>query len=270
MKIVQKYNEFQTLSQFKFDTSNWTNVKDHVFLRLFNVENLPNGIQITDVPHMRFMDLVATFSIEEKTYINNQRSVNAYMLKNADVEKFSIDLSILKTVAVSNIKEKNGPRLETLIENSMKSNVFYPLSRLPEGLPYGIDMDQSKKKFSSFGEAPQMPMFMTNDTNNVLVISNRTNTFASTNLLFPDVLEKVYHNFGNENFYIIPMSVHKSLCVRKGYATHNGEYSDQEAVNELSDMLEHVNDIINTNTAEILSYNVYYHVHDDKCTMIVG
>lgn len=269
---MQKHNELNDLSEFKnFNTDNWSELKNHLFLRLFNKDNLPNKISLDEIPHSKHMDLVLTYSVEEKTYINGQKGINAYMLKNKDIENFPVDVEMLKKIAILNIKDQNSARIETLVENALKANVFHPLTRIPEGTPYGIDIMQPPKRKPFFGEqTPSIPMFAGKDSDGVLVVSNRTGTFATTNILFSDTLNKIYDKFDNENFYIIPMSVHKAFCIKQSYANRNGDYTEKETIEELSDMLEYVNDVMNVNSSEILSYSLYYYLGEDRCTMIIN
>ena len=72
-----------------------------------------------------------------------------------------------------------------------------------------------------------------------------------------------------ENFYIVPSSVHELICIKSSYATDNGDKLEKQVIEDLEDMVEQINDVIHENTSNILSYNIYYHIHDDNCTMIV-
>jgi hypothetical protein len=153
---------------------------------------------------------------------------------------------------------------------------MHPLTTIPSNAPLMVDINkgpQIKKGGSVFdgSQYGQLPLInnMDEQKKDVLMISNRTQTFAAINYIFSETLEKVYDKF-QENFFIIPMSVHEVICIREGYANKNGELTTKEAIEELEDMVEQVNDVITENTAEILSYNIYYHSKEDCCTMIVS
>ena len=77
------------------------------------------------------------------------------------------------------------------------------------------------------------------------------------------MLEEVYDRFNQENFYVLPISVHQVMCVRKGYADHDGQKPLYEVEDDLLCMVEGINDNGNKDWKDILSYKIYYYLGDD-------
>lgn len=269
------YKELESLKDFNMFDGTFESIKDNLFMRLFNKNNLPLNKQLDTVPHINFIDLVITFSIEEKTYFDKTKGLYTYLITNEDIEMLNIDIKDLKAIAMENLLNKNSPRVETISQHIIRNHIFSPLTRIPSNMEAmaQINEKEHKKSFKIFeGEQfGSIPLINSSeDTKDVLLISNRTQTFASVNLTNPDVLKKVFIEFGNENFFIVPTSVHEIICIKYSFATNNGSKSEKQAIEDLEDMIEEINDIIHENTNDILSYNVYYHICDDNCTMIIN
>lgn len=264
------YKEYDSIQKFDMFDGTLESIKSNLFMRLFNKHNLPLNKNLEDVPHINHADLTATFSIEQKTYFDGVKGMYSYLITNEDMEMLKTDERTLKEIAMKNLLDKNSPRIETISQHIIRNHVFSPLTRIPDNVPTSIVIDGPKtdnpKLFegSEYGPLP----IINKDTKDVLIISNRTQTFASINFTISEVLDKVYHEF-KENFYIVPSSIHELICIKSSYALDDGNKSEKQAIEDLEDMLERINDVIHKDTSDILSYNIYYHMHDDNCTMIV-
>ena len=84
-------------------------------------------------------------------------------------------------------------------------------------------------------------------------------SFGLTQKTFMEVAER----FNNENFYIIPMSIHQVMFVKQSYASGHGRKTMAQTEDDLGDMLYQINDSMNKNWRDILSYHFYYHISDD-------
>jgi hypothetical protein len=271
---VADYKEFKSMEDFEMFDGTFESIKNNLFMRLFNKHNLPLNKDLETVPHVNYADLAITFSIEEKTYFNDNKGVYSYLITNEDMETLKVDISTLRRIATKNILDKNSVRIETISQHIARNHIFSPLTRIPSNINTMIQIDGgiNTKRHSPFEGNEFGPLPITSnseeDTKDVLLISNRTQTFASVNFVMPEVLEKVYNEF-KENFYIIPSSIHEMICIKSSYATDNGNKTEKQALEDLEDMVEQINDVIHQDTLNILSYNIYYHIHDDNCTMIV-
>lgn len=268
------YKELDSIQKFDIFDGTFDSIKDNLFMRLFNKNNLPLNKKLNTVPHVNYSDLAITFSIEERTYFDGKRGVYSYLITNEDMKMLNINQEILREVATKNLFDKNSARIETIGQHIIRSHVFSPLTRVPDNSPLMVKIEGPNTKNypnglfegNQFGSIPIMNS--SEDTKDVLLISNRTQTFASINFVIPEILEKVYLEF-KENFYIIPSSVHEIICIKSSYASDNGSKSEKHVIEDLEDMVEQINDVLHEDTSNILSYNIYYHMHDDNCTMII-
>lgn len=272
---MAKYKELDSLQEFDFYDGTFKSIENHVFMRLFNQNSLPKNYAIDSVPHSIRADLAITYSVEKKTFINKQKIIGCYMLTNEDIAALQVDNKTLNMVASINLNNKNSARIDTIQNYSIRSHVMHPLTTISSEASIMIESKQNssfpskEKKGTLFsGELNQLPIICNKeDKKDVLVISNRTQTFAAINFMSSDILEFIYNCF-MEDFYIIPSSVHEVLCIRKGYAKKNGQLTTKQAEEELEDMTEQINETINDDNL-ILSYNVYYYSHEDYCTIII-
>lgn len=265
------YKEFTSLNEFSMFDGTLESVKENIFMRLFNKHNLPLNKKLDTVPYVRHADLVLTISVEERTYFDNRRGMYTYLITNEDLELLNTDFKTLKEIAMKNLIDKNSARIETLTEHTFRAHIFSPLSEIPDGMNMMLDVkgkESIKRNLFEGNKYGPLPIVDTNGTNDILLISNRTQTFASVNFIIPEVLDKIYYEFG-QNYYIIPISVHELICVKSSYVDNNGKKTHKQAIEDLKDMVEEINDVVHKNESDILSYNIYYHMHDDRCTMIV-
>lgn len=266
------YKELDSMQKFDMFDGTFESIKNNLFMRLFNKKNLPLSKKLDAVPHIDYGDLAITFSIEQRTYFDCIKGIYSYLITNEDMETLNVNQETLQEIATKNLLDKNSVRIETLNQHYVRNHIFSPLTRIPDEAVSSMQLEGPKKHPANILEGNQfgpLPVINTSeDTKDVLLISNRTQTFASVNLFMPNVLKKVYNEF-KENFYIIPTSIHELICIKHSYATDDGVKSEKQAIEDLEDMVEQINDIIHKDTTNILSYNIYYHIHDDNCTMIV-
>ena len=268
------YKELDSIQKFDIFDGTFDSIKDNLFMRLFNKNNLPLNKELDTVPYVRYSDLVVTFSIEERTYINNKKGIYSYLITNEDMKTLNVNIETLREIATKNLTDKNSVRIETISQHIIRNHVFSPLTRVPDNMTpmFNIEGPEINKNPSDLFEGnpfgPLPIMDSSKDTKDVLLISNRTQTFASVNFIMPEVLEKIYNEF-KENFYIVPSSVHEVICIKSSYATDNGNKSEKHVIEDLEDMMEQINDVLHQDISNILSYNIYYHMHDDNCTMII-
>lgn len=262
------YKELKKLEEFELYDGTFNSIKNNLSIRLFNKKNLPLDKKLKSIVYKPFADLAVTYSIERNVIKDNKRILEVYMITDEDFETFDIDFEIFDRIATANMQKLNSVRVETIMEHILRENVFSPLTNIPKDAMTLVEtkgLDSVNGIFSGRAEK-KMPL---NNTKDVLLISNRYQTFGSVNLVLPTVLDEVYERL-EENFYIVPLSIHESLCIKKSYATKNGTKTEKQVIEDLKDMLEEVNDVVISNQNNILSYNIYYHVNEEKCTLIVN
>lgn len=267
-------------------SENFEELKSYIYLRLFNKENLPFDYNINSVPHKPMLDCAITYCVQQKTYIDKEKGVNCYLIKNEDIEKWGISVEELHNIAYENTRQYNNARVETLQKHISRYHVLSPINEVAKEINFSYDVSPAtlkKPRHTLFenNQYGQMPMqsninltrFFQNDSDkeenieNLLIISNRTMNFGAVNMFFSDVTDKVYNVF-QEDFYLLPLSIHEILCVRKSFANRDND-NFKETEEDLLDMVEQINDYVLSKTFDILSYNIYLHLHEDRCTFMI-
>jgi hypothetical protein len=247
-----KYSDEKDMQNFKkVDVSSWDGIKDSVFVRLINNRYLDQYGK--DIVYIKKMDLAMVFSVQEKV----KDVILSYLLTNKDLENMGVELSTVKEIAVHNSSHDRKRRIMTFKENVIMSNLMYPVLQIPKGMMMGAG-GNSPSECGIIQDVDEA-----NGCDNILILCNKHNAFGSSYMVLPSVLDEVYNRFNQENFYIIPLSIHQVMCIRSGYATHDNEKPRYEVEDDLLDMIEQFNDTNNKSWKNILSYKIYYYYGDD-------
>lgn len=244
--MEMKYVDETDLEKFtKVNTSSWDTMKDNVFIRLINEKYLNK--YGNNIAHADFLDLSVVFAVQEKS----RDTITSHILTKEELKKLNIDTKEVQKTAFENTSNDRKKRILTFKEDIVKNQVMYPILSIPKNANVGVE------ECSGF----------INDTNedcdNVLMLSNKYGIFGSSYMVVPEILYQIYERFGNENFYIIPMSVHQLMCIRSGYVSHDGKKPFYEVEDDLLDMVEEFNDHSSKTWEDVLSYRVYYYHGDD-------
>jgi hypothetical protein len=280
------YKEFNKLEEIIKDIDNFEELKSHIYLRLFNKENLPFNCNLKIIPNKPILDCAITYCVQIKTYINNEKGVNCYLIKNTDIERWGISSEELHKIAYDNNRNKNNARVETLQKHVSRYHVLSPINEIGKNIEFSCNVTPSDSKSirhtlfenTQYGQTIfpsninltrfiQQESNEEEDTENVLIISNRTMNFGAVNMFFNDVTDKVY-DIMKEDFYMLPLSIHEVLCIKKSFADRNN-HNFRETEEDLLDMVEQINDKVLSKTFDILSYNIYLHFHDDLRTFMI-
>lgn len=247
-----KYVDGTNMEEFKkINTSSWDTLKNNVFLRLINKKCLNKYGE--NIAHINFMDLALVFSVQEKT----NKTILSHILTEEELENLNVTLDEVKTVASKNTNYDKKKRILTFKESTLKNNTLYPVLQIPEKMAMGVD-----------GDSPEICGFVQDTDNekecdNILMLCNKYDIFGSSYMAVPEILEEVYERFNQENFYIVPLSIHQVMCVRSGYASCEGKKPFYEVEDDLLDMIESFNDKNNKSWKDILSYKIYYYIGND-------
>ena len=284
------YKEYDNADVFLKDTdlkNTYESLKKNICMRVFNKDNLPFGKNRTEIPYFKWADLAITFAVEKKMYIGDNLGRGYYMLGNDFLEENGISREELRKTAESNMNFKNGPRIESITKHLTRSHVLHPVISMPKEAGVKLNVRPETYELHSlfqaqqYGEIPVLPDSIRSllgqagpekeseqDNENVLIVSNRTMSFASVNMFIGNTIADVYNRF-NEDFYIIPLSVHECMCVKESHALRDAN-TVKEAEEDLNDMLEQINDKLITDEQDILSYSIYKYFHDEGMTMIIN
>lgn len=245
-----KYNEEKTLERFvKLNTDTWEGIKDNVMVHLINSKYLSQYGK--DVCYNKVLDLAMVFAIQEK----DKDGLRIYYLSNEDTKKYGVTIETLREVAMKNAEHSRKKRLVTLSDSIAMTNMLYPLAVKMPGTSMGVG--------GQGGPTIGVLQDVSEDQENILVVTNKGVPFGAQYMLLPSVLEEVYARFNNENFYILPMSRHQAWYIRRGYVTHDETKPWQYVEDDLLDMIEEFNDTQNKSWKDILSYKLYYYIGDD-------
>ena len=246
-----KYRDETDIQNFKkIDASSWDTLKDDVYIRLMNrkyVNQYGNN-----VAHIPFMDLALTFSVQEKS----KDTILSYLLTNEDLKSFGVNAEAVRDAALHNTSHDRKKRVMTFKESTLKSNPMFPILQVPPGTMMGT----GGRSMADCGFIQDKDEESGMD--NILILGNKTDTFGASYMASGEVLDEIYNRF-NENFYIVPLSIHQVMCVRASYATRNGTKPSYEVDDDFLDMIEAFNDSNNKSWKDILSYKIYYYFGDD-------
>ena len=247
---MQYIDEVNMKKLSKVNTSSWEAIKNNVFFRVVNEKCLDKYGE--NIAYVKFLDLAITFSVQEK----KQNTLVSHMLTKEELASFNVNVDEVKQAALYNTENNRKRRIMTFKQSFLKDNLMYPIMKIPEGLILGAG-----NSMSDCGIIEDVDL--ENECDNILIVCNKNNTFGASYIAVPKMLEEVYNRFGEENFYIIPLSVHQIMCIRRGYVSHEGKKPNYEVEDDLLDMLEDFNDNNNKSWKDILSYKIYYYFGDD-------
>jgi hypothetical protein len=234
-----------SLDSFKrFDVDNWDELKNRITCKLSNTKLFNATHDSENILHTNKMDLTAIYVVCELSH--DRKHILSYALKHEDLERIGKTEEDIIKQAHSNLKNDFNKRIKLLREDAMSHEILYPLIRIP------------KESMLSGGSESFIEDIHENKPN-ILTVTNKYNVFGASYLIDFDTLRDIHRRI-KDNFYIIPMSVHKLMCVSSKYVTKNK--SVYEAEDDLLDMLFEMNKE-NKNTEDILSYKIYKYLADD-------
>lgn len=178
-------------------------VKERLRIKLINYE--ANQSLLEDIPHVKYLDLAIVFYllIEE----NDEGQMTA-LVHNEHVEVWKTDMVQLYQIALSNMKEKQQPCLESL----------------------NYIMEDMVKDFQT-GMFGDIMADFPEDGMDMYVLTNENGVSGAATILYSSELEKMADKF-NCNIIIFPSSTHELILVKE---EEGMEYA------ELSKMVQSIN-----------------------------
>lgn len=248
-----QYIDEKSIQSFeKVDISSWESMCDNVFVRLINkkyVNKYNDNIATKD-----FLDLSICVSLQEK----RQNTLKSYLFTENDFKRYHIDFNEALEKAMRNTENERGKRILTLNQFMCMHHPVYPL------------MIDTKSRMAVGTDNSQQPIgFIGGDdeNDNILMLCNKKDTYASAYMSSFNILDEVFHRFGNTNFYILPVSVLCVMCVKSTFVSNNNKKPIKEVEEDLLDMVEEINDE-KKEWKKILSYKIYYYCGDDNKHLI--
>ncbi len=161
-----------------FDLSDFTDfekIKDRIILKLVN--RSLNADQLTEIPHVDYLDLAITFSILLDAKDHHTATI---LIKSELLSIWQKDVEDLYACA-----KKNTPKLLPWKFNSMADILSGLMCDLPDD------------------STSDIPMY---------VLNNDEGMYGASVILYEGVLKEVSEQIGGD-FWVIPSSIHECLCI---------------------------------------------------------
>lgn len=240
------YEDKDNLESFqRFDVHDWNQLKDRITYKIVNKKYFHHAYDDENIIHEDCMDLSKIFMVSEVSH--DREHVNCYLLTKQDLEKFDKNEEEIKECAKNNPYVRKQRRIVDLKRSTIIEEMYSPIMYFPEESL----LKTSNNAFIKDSE---------DDHENILIVSNKYNTFGSCYMLDFNTLREVKDRL-DSNFYIIPMSIHSFMCISKNYLMEMNKDID-EIEDDLLDMVYKIN-TDNKYDEDILSYRIYYYSTED-------
>ena len=204
---------------FEYQLNN--ELTDGICLKLENFEQVKDIID--EIPHKEYLDLLVTYFY----FLHDKKSFDIRTLTKNDVEVLGLDEEDLYELALRNTMRILPPKFIRLDEIIGELINRY----------YSCDIDDD--------DIMSSPLFY---------LGNKTGAYGSSVILYDNILERLSESF-EEDYYLIPSSIHEYLIVTDSEANNNPDY--------LIDMVRSVNSECLSKDL-ILSNNVYHFCCESK------
>ncbi len=219
--ILDQYRHARMESSFDLsDFSNFNEMKDRIIFRIINREQ--NANLLKDIPHIEYLDLAITFLCLMSVHSHADATI---LIHHNHAAIWQTDVDTLFTLA-----KKNTPRLLAWDMTSMQDI-------LSEMTPPDDDLIPSKDDVA-------YPMY---------VLTNRIKLHGAACILYDNLLSSLSKKF-NDDFYIIPSSVHEVLLIPQSVTASK---------EELDSMIREVN-ATQVPDEDILSDHAYLYLRDQN------
>lgn len=245
-QIAKVYDETQVgeSMDMKFFLD-YSKVKGKIVFRLVNYEK--NREQLQKMPHIPYLDLAVVFSC---MVMNDRIGSASIQIMNSHCGMWEVTEKQLYEAAMRNTPKYLRARitgmdelLKSIFSERLRGELEKWLDSHPgeagEITPQWIENMAKRRCSAALLERPEAMMY---------VLSNSTKQNGAACILYPNLLKR-FAAGKNENFYILPSSVHEVILV-----PDRGE----EEPGRLKDMVREVN-TTQVEEEEILSDAVYYY-----------
>ena len=221
--IYKLYRNAKQTGDFKLkDLTNFEELKEKIIYKLINLDM--NKDLLDDIPYIPYLDLAIVFYC---CIANTDEQTAGFLIHNSHLDLWGIQQNELYKYAHKNTCRLFPYSLQSVCAtlNEMSENLTAPLSVMPE--------------------------------EDLLVLTNQSRIDGAACILYDNMLEKIAEVL-QEDFYVIPSSIHELLILRKHLSPEEGG---------LSELITSVNQTTVLDT-DILSSHPYYYdrnLHTLKC-----
>ncbi|MCD7883540.1 MAG: DUF5688 family protein [Lachnospiraceae bacterium] len=242
IEVYKKHcNDMQEFDMEAF--RDYQKVEGHLFCRLVNYEN--NRGLLKELPHIRFHDLALVYFYASDDITDFEMKIT---VKNDFLEMWHITKEQLHQRALQNTRNRMDFQL-----TSIKSVIEDLISMKPE-VPHGSEDSDS------MGISEVISRIDEDNGPSIYVLSNQQLMYGAVGVFFDEVL-RMASNRLQEDFYVLPSSIHECLIVPvEGFKDLGAEY--------LKEVVQFVNENY-VNPAEILGDCVYrYDCSEEKLSIV--
>lgn len=225
MVINEKYKDAITFDINDF--LSYEKIKEKLYVKVINFKK--NSKRLEKMPWIKFLDLALVAYVEIDGLGFGSGTVN---VTDSNMKMWKINKETLFSEAMKNTGRKMYPCLEKLDE-MMRDILNEKIENSP--IVDGCDMEQA------------MEMFNTESDSALYVLTNHTKLNGAVYIVFNDILKSVSDKL-NDNFYILPSSIHELIIVPEKCGVPK---------DELECMVREINRT-EVDPKEILSDSVYY------------
>lgn len=225
MVINEKYKDAITFDINDF--LSYEKIKGKLYVKVINFKK--NSKRLEKMPWVKFLDLALVAYVEIDGLGFGSGTVN---VTDTNMKMWKINKETLFREAIKNTGRKMYPCLEKL--DDMMRDILN--EKIENSLIVdGCDMEQA------------MEMFNTESDSALYVLTNHTKLNGAVYIVFNDILKSVSDKL-NDNFYILPSSIHELIIVPEKCGVPK---------DELECMVREINRT-EVDPKEILSDSVYY------------
>lgn len=223
--INEKYKDTITFDINEF--LSYEKVKENLFVKVINKSK--NSKRLENMPWIDFLDLAVVVYVQVGEFGCGSGTIN---VTYSNMKSWEIDKETLFKEALKNTGIKMQPYLEKI--DDLMREIF----------------NEKIKSSSLFDECEIgeiMKMFDTEDESFIFVLTNQTKFNGAVYIIFNDILKSVSEKL-NDNFYILPSSIHELIIVPEKCGMQK---------DELKRMVMDINRT-ELDPKEVLSDSVYY------------
>ncbi len=234
----------------RFNVDNWDEVKQRITYKVINKKALNLLENSKKIIHEDNMDLTKVCMISELSH--DRKNLNCYILTVDDCKRFNKTAKEIISIANTNIGNDKKRRIGGFKDDLMNVEVLAPIASFPEHSM--IQVPSSNSSGLLIGDKEE------DGSESIIIVGNKYSVFGASYMLDFNTLNTVRDRF-NDNFYIIPVSIHKFMCLKKSFLLKKNPNID-EMEDDLLDMIYKIN-TRNQNVDDILSYRLYYYSIED-------
>ncbi len=205
-KIVQFMENNRVVNNLNVDFfMDYENVKKKLVLRLINRER--NEELLKQVPYLKFKDLAIVCHC---IIITEEIGTGSIMIHNHHLDVWGIVEDTLFQDAFENspkIEPYSILKMSDMMKAVLRDSIKEQIDEICEDYPANKEelLDRTLEEMAREIEERHIPMY---------VLTNSKRYYGAASLVYPDMLEKI-GNMLQEDFYILPSSVHEVIFVGK-------------------------------------------------------